>query len=132
MVIIPTTSTLLRTHALERRDWSNVRFGSKADIEAGVSEVRFTPKSRHTAKCTVRLPGAYRNMAYGLWNCNSGTSIARLGHAGDDLMDGPRWTFGIASDLQRQDPPKRRAESARKVRLSDSGWRSAYEVENVG
>jgi len=45
---------------------------------------------------------------------------ARLGHAGDDLIDGPHWTFGIASDLQRQDPPKQRAEGARNVRLSHS------------
>ena len=29
MVMIPTTSTLLRTNALERRDWADVRFSNR-------------------------------------------------------------------------------------------------------
>ncbi len=31
---------------------SNVRFGSKADIGASVTDVRFTPESGHSLECT--------------------------------------------------------------------------------
>jgi hypothetical protein len=45
-----------RHFAWQQSSRPNVRFGSKADIEAGPLNVRFTPESGHSnrAKCGVR------------------------------------------------------------------------------
>jgi hypothetical protein len=49
-------------HRIAASHLSNVRFGSKADIEARPADVRFTPESRHpiqTLKYPIQLSGFF-------------------------------------------------------------------------